>query len=214
MSFGKAVSPQKGFIDDAVRYAASKGVLLVQASGNSGKNLDSGGNYPTPVFLDSNRARNWITVDAGGDPGNGGIAASFSNYGKTSTDVFAPGKNIYSTVPGGNTYGNLSGTSMASPVTTGLAALIIEYFPKLSAEQVKYVIENSTTKIPGTVKKPGSDEQVPFAELSRTGGEINAYEAVKLADAISSGKIKLKIEDDKVKVKSDDGKMKTKTKTF
>ncbi|RYY82130.1 MAG: peptidase S8, partial [Chitinophagaceae bacterium] len=53
MSFGKAVSPQKAFIDDAVRYAQSKGVLLVQASGNSHQNIDTSRNFPTPLFVDS-----------------------------------------------------------------------------------------------------------------------------------------------------------------
>ena len=59
-------------------------------------------------------------------------------------DVFAPGVGIYSTIPGGNTYGNSNGTSMACPVVAGVAALILEHYPNLSAQQVKYVIENST----------------------------------------------------------------------
>ncbi|GAB4091790.1 S8 family peptidase [Flaviaesturariibacter terrae] len=212
MSFGKAVSPQKAAIDDAVRYAQGKGVLLVQASGNSHENIDTARNFPTPVFLDKGRAQNWIVVDASGDPTNGGLAADFSNYGTSITDVFAPGKNIYSTLPGGNAYGNLSGTSMASPVTAGVAALIREYFPKLSAAQVKYVIENSVVKPAIKTPKPGSEEEkVSLSALSHTGGVINAYEAVKLADAVSSGRVKLKIESNKVKVKTDKEKTKTKS---
>jgi subtilisin family serine protease len=118
MSFGKSFSPEKKWVDDAVRYAESKGVLLVHAAGNDAKNLDTTHNYPSPLFLDKKRPNNWITVGASGDPKAGGLTAGFSNYGKNEVDVFAPGVRIYSTVPGGNTYQNLQGTSMASPVVT------------------------------------------------------------------------------------------------
>jgi subtilisin family serine protease len=211
MSFGKSFSPHKDWIDDAARYAQSKGVLLVQASGNSKRNLDADYNFPTPVFLDSSRAQTWIRVDASGDPANGGLVASFSNYGKKETDVFAPGVDIYSTLPGGNVYGNESGTSMASPVTAGIAALVLEYFPNLSAAQLRYVIENSVVKNNVQVKKPGTTDKVPFSELSRTGGIVNAYEAVKLAEAVTTGKVKVKIEENKTKIKDEKGKSKTKT---
>ena len=182
MSFGKGFSPQKVWVDDAVKYAASKGVLLVHAAGNSSQNLDSSFNFPNPSFADGNgRAKNFITVGASGDATNGGFTARFSNYGKQEVDVFAPGVNIYSTVPGGNTYAKLSGTSMAAPVVAGLSALILEYFPELSAEQIKYVIEKSVTPIKEKVKIPGTDEETYLSDISKTGGEINAYQAVKLA---------------------------------
>lgn len=181
MSFGKSFSPEKKWVDDAVRYAESKGVLLVHAAGNDAKNLDSSFNYPTPVLLDGKRPNNWITVGASGDPKAGGLTASFSNYGKKEVDVFAPGVKIYSSVPGGNTYQNLQGTSMASPVVAGLAAFIMSYFPNLTAAQVKMVIEKSA-KNPGVdVKDPGTEEMVNLSALSKSGGIINAYEAVKLA---------------------------------
>ncbi len=184
MSFGKSFSPEKKWVDEAVKYAESKGVLLVHAAGNDAKDLDNSFNYPTPQLLDGTKPNNWITVGASGDTKAGGLSASFSNYGKKEVDVFAPGVKIYATVPGGNTYQNLQGTSMASPVVAGLAALILEYFPTLSAKQVKMVIEKSSKKPAGTVNKPGSDETVTSAELSRTGGIINALEAVKLAATI------------------------------
>ncbi len=181
MSFGKGYSPQKKWVDDAVKYAESNGVLMVHAAGNDAKNLDTSYNYPTPNMLDNSKPNNWITVGASGDPKAGGLTASFSNYGKKEVDVFAPGVKIYATVPGGNTYRDLQGTSMASPVVAGLAALILEYFPTLSAAQVKMVIENSS-KAPGVkVKNPGTGEEVELSELSKSGGIINAYEAVKLA---------------------------------
>lgn len=184
MSFGKSFSPQKKWVDEAVKYAESKGVLLVHAAGNDAKNLDSSFNYPTPLLLDGTRPNNWITVGASGDPQAGGLTASFSNYGKKEVDVFAPGVKIYSTVPGGDTYQNLQGTSMASPVVAGLAAFIMEYYPNLSARQVKMVIEKSAKKPGEKVNNPGTDKESELEELSRTGGIINAYEAIKLASTL------------------------------
>jgi len=185
MSFGKSYSPDKKWIDDAVKYADSKGVLLVHAAGNDAKDVDTTYNFPTPVFqADGLRASNWITVGASGDPKAGGLTASFSNYGKKEVDVFAPGVKIYSTTPGGNQYQNLAGTSMASPVVTGLAALILEYFPNLSAEQVKMVIEKSAQKPTEKVKNPETGELVNLSDISKSGGLVNAYEAIKLASTI------------------------------
>ncbi len=183
MSFGKSYSPEKKWVDDAVKYAESKGVLLVHAAGNDGKNLDTSYNYPTPVLLDGTRPNNWITVGASGplNTKSEPLAASFSNYGKKEVDVFAPGVKIYATVPGGNKYQNLQGTSMASPVVAGVAAFIMEYYPELSARQVKEIIEKSSIKIKEKVTEPGTGEQVNFADLSATGGLVNAYEAIKLA---------------------------------
>ncbi|MBW7839651.1 MAG: S8 family serine peptidase [Chitinophagaceae bacterium] len=189
MSFGKSYSPQKNWVDDAVKYAAAHDVLLVHAAGNDSRNLDSSFNFPNPVFQDgSGEARNFITVGASGDPTNGGFTASFSNYGKNSVDVFAPGVNIYSTLPGGNVYGKMSGTSMAAPVVSGIAALLLEYFPTLSAEQLKYVIEKSVVPITEDVILPGTQDadpvKVKLSDISKTGGEVNAYNAVKLAQTL------------------------------
>jgi subtilisin family serine protease len=190
MSFGKDFSPQKQWVDDAVRYAESKNVLLVHAAGNDAKDLDSTDNFPNPTYIDGKgRATNWITVGASGDPANGGITASFSNYGKKEVDVFAPGVQIYSTIPGagGNNYGKASGTSMATPVVAGTAAFLLEYFPDLTAQQLKYIIEKSAQD-PGNVKVPGTDTSADMKELSTSGGIINAYEAVKLASTLKSKK--------------------------
>ena len=184
MSFGKSYSPEKKWVDEAVAYAAAKDVLLVHAAGNDGKNLDTSYNYPTSKFIDDKRASNWITVGASGDPVAGGITAGFSNYGKLEVDVFAPGVKIYSTVPGGNTYQFLQGTSMASPVVAGLAALLLEYFPTLSARQIKDVIERSAVPLSDSVRTPGTGKLTTLNNLSKTGGLVNAYEAVKLASTI------------------------------
>jgi subtilisin family serine protease len=195
MSFGKNLSPQKTWVDEAVKYAESKGVLLIHAAGNDAENVDSVDNFPNPDYKNSHmQAKNWITVGASSDPlaeeSFKSYTASFSNYGKREVDVFAPGTRIYSTLPGGNKYGNLDGTSMAAPVVTGVAALILEYFPTLSPAEVKYCIEKSATLPAAKAKKPGTEEMVPLSELSASGGILNAYGAVKMAAAISDPKKK------------------------
>ena len=190
MSFGKDFSPEKKWVDEAVQYAKSKGVLLVHAAGNDAKNVDTLPNYPNPVYQENKaRASNWITVGASGDPKAGGITAGFSNYGKQEVDVFAPGVKIYSTVPGGNTYNSLQGTSMASPVVAGTAAFLLSYFPTLTPEQLKYAIEKSAQAPAEKVKTPGTGEEVPLSELSITGGVINVYEAAKIASTLRGSKV-------------------------
>jgi cell wall-associated protease len=192
MSFGKDFSPYKQWIDEAVQYAQQKGVLLVHAAGNDSKDLDNKETFNFPnakVLATGKTASNWITVGASGDAKLDGLAASFSNYGKNEVDVFAPGVKIYATLPGGNTYGNLQGTSMASPVVAGVAALIKSYYPNLTPEQIKKAIESSTVKSAVKTKKPGSSDQVNFSNLSKTGGFVNAFGAVKAAEEMSKGKM-------------------------
>ncbi len=190
MSFGKKFSPEKPWVDSAVKYAASKDVLLVHAAGNDNQDVDSVPNFPSPWMLaDNKKANNFITVGASGDPriGDGNAIAGFSNYGAKNVDVFAPGVNIYSTLPGGDKYGNLSGTSMAAPVVSGIAALIRSYYPFLSAKQVIYALEQSV--VPGTALKgkitiPGTDKEVNMLDLAVSGGEVNAYNALKIASTL------------------------------
>jgi subtilisin family serine protease len=183
MSFGKDFSPEKKWVDNAFKYAEQKGVLLVHAAGNDSKNIDTADNFPNPVFENGKgSASNVITVGASGDETNGGLTARFSNYGKKEVDVFAPGVNIYSTIPGGNTYGNSSGTSMACPVVAGVAALLLEYFPSLKAQQLKSIIEKSVVIASDSVNVPGTTDKVLLSDLSKTGGFVNAYLAVKLAE--------------------------------
>lgn len=186
MSFGKAYSPQKGAVDDAVKYAESKGVLMIHAAGNEAENTSENANFPTPVYqAGGTRAANWIEVGATSWKGEAALVAPFSNYGKPLVDVFAPGVDILSLKSGGG-YVRESGTSMAAPVVTGVAALLMSYFPDLDAAAVKRIILESVTKPNVRVTRPGEgNATVSFADLSATGGIVNAYQAVKLAETMS-----------------------------
>ncbi len=181
MSFGKPYSPDKQAVDDAVKYADAHGVLMVHAAGNDGADLAMKQNFPTPVYLSGGRAKNWIEVGASSWKNADSLAASFSNYSHDLVDVFAPGVDILSTVPG-DKYERDSGTSMASPVVTGLAALLMAYYPSLTAADVKRIIMSSSeSHAAQMVVRPGGSDKVPFGSLSVTGGIVNAYDAVKMA---------------------------------
>jgi len=195
MSFGKSFSPEKKWVDEAVKYAESKGVLLIHAAGNDSKNIDFEDNFPSK-FINNDTLQpvtNWINVGASGATEED-LAASFSNYGKRDVSVFAPGVKIYSTLPGGNVYGNQDGTSMAAPVVTGLAALILSYYPELTAQQVKEVIEKSVFKISSDkITKPGTEnEKINLSTISSTGGVVNAYQALSLAAGVKGERKELK----------------------
>ncbi|QOI96180.1 MAG: S8 family serine peptidase [Flammeovirgaceae bacterium] len=185
MSFGKSYSPQKEVVDKAVRYAESKGVLLVHAAGNDAKNSDEEVNYPSRFYKDGKECKTWVEIGASAWGADNSFVGSFSNYGKKTVDLFSPGVRIYSTIPEGQ-YKNNDGTSMASPATAGVAAILMAYFPDLSAVQVREILRQSTRKFDNLkVAKPGSGQEVMFKDLSITGGLVNAYEAVKLAMTIS-----------------------------
>jgi len=196
MSFGKGHSPNKEAVDEAVRYAASKDVLLVHAAGNSGANIDEVENFPNRYYkkkklFSSNKAKNWLEIGALSAEQGTNMLAGFSNYGKKNVDLFSPGMVIYSTVPDSK-YQNLQGTSMASPIAAGVAAMIRSYFPTLTAVQVKEILRNSVVKTDIMVKVPGkSAGQKKLSDLSSTGGFINAYNAVLLASK-TKGKKKVK----------------------
>lgn len=194
-SFGKGYSPHKDWVYDAIKYAASKDVLIVNAAGNDSKNIDVERTYPNDSKdLKIEISDNVLTIGAMSANYNENLPASFSNYGKINVDVFAPGVQVHSTTPE-NGYAKFSGTSMASPATAGVAALIRSYYPKLSASQVKHILMNSGTKIDLQVVKPGSKsrqnpkgELVPFSDLSVSGRVVNAYNALMMADRIVKSK--------------------------
>ncbi len=194
-SFGKRFSPNKEWVYDALKYAASKDVLIVNAAGNDGKNMDVRKSYPTDSKnLVTEFTDNVITIGASSLYFNENLPASFSNYGKINVDIFAPGVDIYSTIPK-DEYEPLSGTSMAAPSTSGVAALIRSYYPGLSAKKVKYILMNSGVKVTFDVIKPGSQteenqkgELISFSELSVSSSIVNAYNALLLADYLAKKK--------------------------
>ncbi len=194
-SFGKGFSPNKEWVYDAIKYAASKDVLIVNAAGNDGKNIDVEKTFPNDApDLVNEIADNFLTIGAMSANYNEELPATFSNYGKKNVDIFAPGVQIHSTFPD-NAYQKISGTSMASPAAAGVAALVRSYYPKLSAVQVKHILMNSGTKIDLEVNKPGTGgrygkpvEKVPFADLSVSGRVVNAYNAVRMADRMVNGR--------------------------
>ena len=182
MSFGKSVSPQKQAVDNAVKYAQMKGVLLIHAAGNENEDIDINDNFPSKNFSDGKQADNWIEVGATSWMQAPSSVAEFSNYGHKMVDVFAPGVDLKSTVVGSR-YEDLSGTSMSAPVVTGLAALLMTYYPEFDYKKIKQIILNSAIKLSKLkVSQPGTRQLVDFSLLSSTGGIVNAYEAVKMAE--------------------------------
>jgi len=234
MSFGKGFKWDKEIVDEAVKYAEEKGVLLVHAAGNDSENNDETENYPNKfyegpeaiayrkerkknapkaipfkpsmnqmqngmgrgmspvipkVLLDTLKfklphASNWIEVGASAYKNDASLKASFSNYGKYTVDVFAPGFMIKSTVPDSK-YEELDGTSMAAPVVSGLCALILSYYPQLKAKEVREIIMKSATPVLQKVRytnSKGESTRISFKELCVSGGIVNAYEALKLAE--------------------------------
>lgn len=183
MSFGKQYSPGKEAVDAAVAYASEKGVLLVHAAGNSSANIDVAKNFPTAQMKTGTLADNWIEVGASSISPDANLPADFSNYGQKAVDLFAPGKDIYSTTPDG-TYSVYSGTSMATPEVAGIAALILSQRPELTGQQVKKLLTSTVTTFPTLmVNQPldgaGEPKMVPFSSLSSTGGVVNTLRALK-----------------------------------
>ncbi|MCS7074613.1 MAG: S8 family serine peptidase, partial [Bacteroidia bacterium] len=184
MSFGKAMSPNKRVVDEAIQYAASKDVLLIHAAGNDAQNNDVAENYPNDNQNGKEYTNAMLEVGACSWERDENAVGNFSNYGKKNVDVFAPGVAIYSTLPE-SSYGRLNGTSMAAPAAAGVAALIRAYYPKLTAPQVKQILMKSVYKPKDKPKIPGGTKRVTFKDLSRTGGVVNAYNALKLAAQMS-----------------------------
>jgi len=186
MSFGKKLSPHKDWVDEAFKYAAAKDVLLIQASGNDNQDVDVKPEFPNDMFEDGSAmdADNVINVGASANKQDENLAGTFSNYGKKNVDVFAPGVKVTS-VNMDAEFNTADGTSFAAPITTGIAALILEYYPTLSAKQLKQVILESATPLNGTmVLKPGTQDKVDFTTLSKTGGIVNAYKALLIASKL------------------------------
>jgi subtilisin family serine protease len=180
MSFGKGYKWDKDVVNEAVLYAQDHNVLLVHAAGNSAQDNDVTPNYPNDSLGGGVFANNWIEVGAS-QPLKKMLATDFSNYGRHNVDVFAPGKDIYSTIPG-NEYAYFDGTSMASPVCAGVCALIWSRNPSMTAKDVKMIMEASVNIYTSKVVLPGTKKtKVAFPTLSNTGGLINAEKALVMA---------------------------------
>jgi Subtilisin-like serine proteases len=178
MSFGKYYTPHKQIVDNAIRYAASKDVLLIHAAGNESKNKDIETSYPSRILNDGSISKNWIEVGASSSSKRGKkIIANFSNYGLKTVDFFAPGVDVYSTVPD-NKYEDASGTSMACPATSGVAAIIRSYFPKLSASEVRDVLMKTVEITRKKVRVPGLKKKVRVKEICISGGFLSAENAI------------------------------------
>lgn len=186
-SFGKAYSPYQSEVNDAIKYAQSKGVLIIKAAGNSNENIDEHIHYPTDKKANLKPyVKNVITVGAS-QPDLNNVKASFSNYGKKGVDIFAPGFQIYSTTPN-NEYAKYNGTSMASPVVCGVAALVWSYYPELDYKEIKEILFKSGTDfntsevlIPNNEDRSVAPKKSTLGKISVTGKIVNVYEALKLA---------------------------------
>jgi len=192
-SFGKSFSPHKKWVYDAIKYAAKKDVLIVHAAGNDGYNIDKTENINYPNDSEDNIkefTNNVITIGAINKAYGENVVAPFSNFGKINVDVFAPGEEIYATVPN-NKYKYLQGTSMASPNAAGVAALIRSYYPKLKAAQVKQILIDSGVALPSMIilgENPNPDQKpvaVSSAESSKSAKMVNAYNALLMAEKMS-----------------------------
>ncbi|WP_348824591.1 S8 family peptidase [Flavobacterium aestuarii] len=187
-SFGKSYSPQKQWVFDAIKYAEKKDVLFVHAAGNDGQDIDlpENANYPNDAADNTKEfASNVLTVGALNNQYGENVIAPFSNYGTFNVDVFAPGDEIYATIPN-NKYKYLQGTSMASPNAAGVAVLIRSYYPKLSAKQVKQILIESGTPLPADVTLgEKQDVKAKSDKSSKSGKMVNAYNALLLAEKMS-----------------------------
>lgn len=172
MSFGKPVSPGKTVVWDAFKYAESKGVLLVKAAGNENEDVTEHVAYPTNYknVTDEKPLVNNVIVVGASTNKNDALRASFSNFNKNKVNVFAPGEQIYSTVTKGG-YKYLQGTSMASPVVAGAAAVLLAYMQGLKPDQI----------IEALVKSSNPSTTNQFSDFSQAGGVIDVKKAAEYA---------------------------------
>jgi subtilisin family serine protease len=184
MSFGKGFSPNKQLVANAISYAEKKGVLLIHAAGNDASNIDTEPNFPNGLNSNNKMASNWMSIGASSFNIKKKQVSSFSNYGIKSVTLFSPGDNII-TLDKDNQYTHTQGTSFAAPIATGVAALILSYYPDLTPQELISILVDSSTKIKKKVLRPtktGKSKKVRFTTLSSSGGIINTYNALLLAE--------------------------------
>jgi subtilisin family serine protease len=186
MSWGKKFSLNQKWILEAMKYAESKNVFIVHAAGNDGVNTDNNTYFPNDYLEDIEFVDNFIVVGASTYKLDKNLIAGFSNYGKKTVDVFAPGVKIYTTKEN-NSFVFSRGTSLAAPMVSGLAGLLWSFFPKLSTSELKKIIMESGTSfdIPVTVtSENNTKKEIYFTQLSKSGKIINAYNAFLMASEI------------------------------
>ncbi|MFT5075523.1 MAG: cell wall-associated protease [Saprospiraceae bacterium] len=181
-SFGKYYSPNPEWVWDAIKYASDNDVLIVNAAGNEGINLDTVQVYPNDQEgTGAEIGDTFITIGALNYKYGSEMVASFSNYGISNVDAFAPGVKIWSTIPL-DKYRYLQGTSMASPGVAGVAAVIRSYYPKLSAKQVKQILMVSGLTSNSPVILGGDESNTDnFKNISKSGKMVNLYNALIMA---------------------------------
>ena len=181
-SFGKYYSTHPQWVWDALAYASDNDVLIVNAAGNEGTDLDTIQVYPNDqVGVGAEISDTFLTVGALNYKYGSDLLATFSNYGKVNVDVFSPGVKIWATTPL-DTYEYLQGTSMASPNVAGVAAMIRSYYPKLSAKQVKQILMDSGLSVKMDVVLGGDPENKnSFENISTSGKMVNMYNAFIMA---------------------------------
>ena len=187
MSWGKDFSTEETWVHDAIKYAEAHDVLLVTAAGNSGRNIDENKYYLNDYLEEEEIVNNFMVVGANNYKVTEKLIASFSNYGKKHVDLFAPGIYIYTTETN-DKYQTSRGTSFASPIVSGIAALIRSYYPNLTASEVKTILMESGTSFDLQVRVFDENRKkiyFPFSELSKSGKVVNAYNALVLAEEIS-----------------------------
>lgn len=183
-SFGKDYSPNKEWVWEAIKYAASKDVLIIHAAGNDGKDLDLEPNFPNDEVNGKEISNNFMSIGALNKEYGANMVANFSNYATNNVDIYSPGNEIYATIPN-NKYKYLQGTSMASPNVAGVAALVRSYYPNLTAAQVKQIIMDSGTPITTEVVLGEKKEKRSFTNASKSGKIVNAYSALLMAEKMS-----------------------------
>ncbi|WP_430402173.1 S8 family serine peptidase [Fluviicola sp.] len=180
MSFGKAYSKHQKEVYEAMLYADAKGVLLVHAAGNDGVNLDENPNFPTNEYSFQAKPLDMYLCIGASTRDKKNLAANFSNFSSRQVNIFAPGFEIYNTIPQSD-YKILQGTSMAAPMVSGVAALLKSYFPSLTMKEIKDIMLASAKQYKGTmIPSPGTGTSVDFGTLSTTGGVIDISAAVKM----------------------------------
>ncbi len=193
MSFGKSFSPEQAWVDDAIRYAGEKDVLIIHSAGNEYYNLNTKAVYPNPYSSTiKDTAKNILTIAASSDYFiNGSLLTDFSNFGSKIVDVLSPGNKIYSTIPTGNNHGYLQGTSMAAPIVSHIAAMVRSYYPNLSATDVKQILMQSVWKpedVNTTYPVPQKQEEKTLQEIAAAPGIVNASNALQLAQNFKPSK--------------------------